>query len=312
MQGGQQFVTLEDACSSSNVVHEIGHAVGLYHEQTRNDRDSYVTINWANIESGREHNFQKYFDQNLDGQDHGAYDFNSIMHYSSFALSKNGLPTITRKVGSGGLGGSVLTAGDLAGIAFLYGAAGRLTFYEGNSGTQSVVCQTVSGTMKLNFQRISCPNDEARSLQLSNVPAGYQLRIFDDPNCGTGDDWTEIKVLQPVASLLVGTFESSSTTSLAQISHHHNNGLDGKVSCVWGSQCGNGLCSAFETCSTCPADCGACPCGNGVCSGGESCLTCSQDCGTCTCNFNGVCEPPRENNITCGDCCGSGIAICPL
>lgn len=42
------------------VIHELLHAVGFAHEQTRPDRDSYVTINFANIQSGTESNFQRY------------------------------------------------------------------------------------------------------------------------------------------------------------------------------------------------------------------------------------------------------------
>ncbi len=54
--GGQQFVNLGSGCSKGNAIHEIGHTIGLWHEQSREDRDSFVTIHWDKIQAGMEHN----------------------------------------------------------------------------------------------------------------------------------------------------------------------------------------------------------------------------------------------------------------
>jgi hypothetical protein len=98
--GGQQFVNLADGCSTGNTIHEIGHALGLWHEQSRADRDKHILINWANIEPGKEGNFNTFAAAGNDGRDIGAYDLSSIMHYGSYSFSSNGLPTITELDGS--------------------------------------------------------------------------------------------------------------------------------------------------------------------------------------------------------------------
>ncbi|MCY7357754.1 MAG: M12 family metallopeptidase, partial [Rudanella sp.] len=97
----EQYITLSTACTLGNIIQEIGHTVGLWHEQNRADRDQQVTINFGNIQSGAENNFQTYVQANYDGFDLGsAIDFGSVMMYSPYDFSSNGQPTITKKDGS--------------------------------------------------------------------------------------------------------------------------------------------------------------------------------------------------------------------
>lgn len=61
-------------------LHEIGHAVGLIHEQNRPDRDQYIRINVQNIQPGLQSQFEKYPESYINTRN-VQYDFPSVMHY---------------------------------------------------------------------------------------------------------------------------------------------------------------------------------------------------------------------------------------
>jgi hypothetical protein len=110
------------------VLHEIGHAVGLMHEHNRPDRDEYVErIALENIYPEALSNFQP---RPEDGGEPGSYDFESIMHYSQMAFSRNRGRTIVPRqekveppdalIGQR----QRLSDGDIARLTYLYGKKG--------------------------------------------------------------------------------------------------------------------------------------------------------------------------------------------
>ena len=75
--------------------HELLHATGIYHEQSRPDRDKFVEIHENCISNGEEHNFYKHSTSHTYGLE---YNPKSIMHYRKTAFSrKSGCRTITSK-----------------------------------------------------------------------------------------------------------------------------------------------------------------------------------------------------------------------
>jgi len=118
-QGEQQHIWLAANCQAGNVIHEIGHTVGLWHEHSRPDRDDYVEVIWDNILTQAQPNFAV---QTFNREQVGPYDFGSIMHYPDWAFSNNQKPTIrAKKNGAPAFGQRIgLSAGDIAAVASLY------------------------------------------------------------------------------------------------------------------------------------------------------------------------------------------------
>uniref|UniRef100_A0A667XMC3 Metalloendopeptidase n=1 Tax=Myripristis murdjan TaxID=586833 RepID=A0A667XMC3_9TELE len=92
-RGNGQVVSLSRrGCVFQSVIqHELLHALGFNHEQTRSDRDQHVRILLQNVIRGQEHNFRRIRNSRNLGT---PYDYNSVMHYGRFAFSSNRQPTI--------------------------------------------------------------------------------------------------------------------------------------------------------------------------------------------------------------------------
>ncbi len=163
MQGGRQKIRLRmGVASQGNIVHEIMHSLGVYHTQSRADRDSFVCINLNNVIEGTEFNFDRH-----DGEDYagvyGAYNVNSVMHYSSCSFS-NGTcsqfnpvtPTVLGRNPDGScnpafIGGQRLLAGippgDFDAINYMYGPS--------LGGLGTTVPSTQTRTLTVYLQRLT-------------------------------------------------------------------------------------------------------------------------------------------------------------
>jgi hypothetical protein len=123
--GGSQFVEIYNWNVRFIMVHEFMHAMGIFHEQQRPDRDQFVTIRSENIQPGVGVNFSIQ----VGAATHGAYDYDSVMHYDRCAFSTccptgsscgcaAACETITAPQPIGQRGH--LSAGDFAVLQFLY------------------------------------------------------------------------------------------------------------------------------------------------------------------------------------------------
>jgi hypothetical protein len=83
MIGGAQNVNLFNWSFRYIICHELMHALGIFHEQQRSDRDPFVVINRANIQASY---FNANFPKNA-AMPSGTYDFESIMHYDECTFS---------------------------------------------------------------------------------------------------------------------------------------------------------------------------------------------------------------------------------
>ncbi|RCN53128.1 shTK domain protein [Ancylostoma caninum] len=89
-----QDLSLGDGCESAGIAaHEIGHAIGFFHTQSRHDRDNFITFNVQNVKPDWVDQFTKQ--TTATNENYGIpYDYGSIMHYGAYSASYNRKPTM--------------------------------------------------------------------------------------------------------------------------------------------------------------------------------------------------------------------------
>ncbi|KAJ8012144.1 hypothetical protein DPEC_G00065620 [Dallia pectoralis] len=95
---GKQRLSIGANCDRiATIEHEFLHALGFWHEQSRSDRDDYVSIMRDHISEGKESNFNMYNDTTSSSLG-VPYDYGSVMHYSKNSFRNGTEPTIVTKI----------------------------------------------------------------------------------------------------------------------------------------------------------------------------------------------------------------------
>lgn len=89
--GGRQVIGGSIDVNAGTLLHEMGHAIGLFHEHSRPEREAYLTLATTHVIGSLLPNLDVV---RSEGQSLGLYDLASIMHYGPFTFSKDGEPTM--------------------------------------------------------------------------------------------------------------------------------------------------------------------------------------------------------------------------
>jgi hypothetical protein len=157
--GNYQVVSLDYDCQTQGIaIHELGHALGLQHEQNRCDRDSYIWVYDANILP----DWRAQFALQCSGYSLVAeYDESSVMHYKYDSASANGNWTMeskrgrTLEMGTGMYTNHEMSWNDVYSVQWMYGgnygktAAGGPYNLRTGPGTGYTVAGTVAGNTRI-------------------------------------------------------------------------------------------------------------------------------------------------------------------
>jgi len=160
-------------CTVGTILHEMGHVIGLWHEQSRTDRGSYISLSYANVIKGSWGNFLPVGDNH---ENLALYDYASLMQYPAFSFSRNGGPVIESVPAGIPLGSaeglpqiaSNYSAGDRDTILRLYGAAPTAVTITSNPVGLQVIVDGVQVTTPQTY------NWTLKSTHTLNVPSSIQ------------------------------------------------------------------------------------------------------------------------------------------
>lgn len=209
-----QYIGVPDG-ENFRVLHEMGHASGLYHEAQRPDRDDFINVHRECIRD--EWRFGSQFDLVSDNAlSRIPYDFDSIMHYDSMVFSRRDTdspcPTLTKKNGDLIFQSTTLSNSDINGMYALYGhfAGGHISRnanfgcsmatgdFDGDGFTDAAIGSTggrVGGAIYL----------------LKGTPVGLvPWRVLDQRPLGANEDGDDLG-----KTLCTGDFNGDGITDLA-------------------------------------------------------------------------------------------------
>ncbi|XP_056090340.1 meprin A subunit beta-like [Rhinichthys klamathensis goyatoka] len=152
---GGQTLSIGNGCGIKAIVeHEFLHALGLYHEQTRYDRDDYVTIRYENIIKGNE----SYFNKSSGNVSGTPYDYYSVMHFDQNAFSNgNGSTIITKRPEFQDVIGQLMEMSEYDAIELnkLYKCNSSISFLDHCSFDDESLCQmSVCSAVDYGWQRL--------------------------------------------------------------------------------------------------------------------------------------------------------------
>ncbi|XP_049612773.1 meprin A subunit alpha [Syngnathus scovelli] len=198
-----QNVSIGARCDTKAIVeHELLHALGFYHEQSRSDRDDYVNIWWDQIEEGMEHNFNKYDDDFITDLN-TPYDYESIMHYRPLSFNKNeSIPTITTTIPffNDVIGQRLdFSAVDITRLNHMYSCANTHTLLDQCSFELNNICGMIQNENDHTdwVQTLSTPADPDQTLAGRCKDSGYFMKFDTSTGNAANSALLESRILYP-------------------------------------------------------------------------------------------------------------------